>query len=305
MPALPAALPHQVGSVKLIGLMPVRNEDWCLGLTLRVALMWCDQIVIYMHACTDGSREIIGEVIREHERGRIHCIIDPEPTWKEMNHRQEMLERARQFEPTHIGIIDADEVLSANLLPGIREFVEAVRPGSLLQLPLYYLRGGLNRYHANGIWGERIVDAVFHDDPRLGWCGDRFHSRMPGGTPLSTYFPVRHGGIMHLWGVEERRLQAKCAMYKVAERVRWRHKPVDLIERMYNWAIKGDAMNPQWGTPLTWTYSTVPPTWWDAYKPLMKHIHLGGEPWQEAEVRRAVSEYGRELFAGLDLFGIA
>ena len=32
--------------MKLVGIMPVRNEDWCLDLTARAALMWCDELVI-------------------------------------------------------------------------------------------------------------------------------------------------------------------------------------------------------------------------------------------------------------------
>jgi hypothetical protein len=37
----------------------------------------------------------------------------------------------------------------------------------------------------------------------------------------------------------------------------------------------------------------------------MKYLDVDAEPWQEAEVRRLVAEYGREKFTGLDLFGVA
>ena len=45
--------------MKLVGLMPVRNEAWCLGFTLRVALRWCDEVVVCDHGCTDESRAIM------------------------------------------------------------------------------------------------------------------------------------------------------------------------------------------------------------------------------------------------------
>jgi hypothetical protein len=43
--------------MKLIGLMPVRGEDWILGLSARAALMWCDELVILLHSCTDRINE--------------------------------------------------------------------------------------------------------------------------------------------------------------------------------------------------------------------------------------------------------
>jgi len=296
--------------MKLIGCMAVRNEAWCLGLTLRAALQWCDEMVVFQHACTDGTQQIIWDIEAEHP-GRIINLVSSLEEWHEMPQRQAMLEKAREFGATHIAIVDADELLTGNLLRptyGIRQQIAMAPKGTCLQLPMYQLRGSLDRYHANGIWGNRWLSVAFQDDPRLSWSGDTFHSREPKGMTLKPYRPIQHGqgGSFHLWGVSERRLAAKHALYRLTERVRWPEKPAKDINQMYDlWrapeaSIKIWPDQKQWGDP--WTFSNVPTTWLDPYKELIeKYFHPDIEPWQTAECERIIAEHGREYFQGIEI----
>jgi hypothetical protein len=294
--------------MKLIALMPVRNEAWVLGLSARVALMWCDELVIGLHACTDASCEIAADLAKEHG-SRVWPYFFAEKEWHEMAHRQFLLDRARDAGATHIAMIDADEILTGNLERAsgnsINVALAKLSPGHLLQLPLYNLRGSIRGYHANGLWGNRIVSVAFADDPTLHWAGDRFHSREPQGKRLIGFQPIAHGagGVMHLWGASERRLLAKHALYKITERLRWPAADVREIDRMYSMCVKDTAFLPI--KPKDWTFRNVPDSWWSPYAHLMKYLDVDAEPWQEAEVRRLVAEHGREKFARLDLFGVA
>jgi Glycosyl transferase family 2 len=292
--------------MKLIGLMPVRNEEWCLGLSARVALEWCDEIVILLHECTDRSGEIAEEIRRESTRWRrgigpdvdfrVHILAE-KGQWDEMRHRQEMLQRARFEGATHIAMIDADEILTG-AWKTVKSYVEVMDASHILTLPLYNLRGGIDRYHANGLWGNRIVSVAFKDDPLLHWGGDTFHQREPRGKRLTAFQPIAQGegGVMHLWGASERRLLAKHALYKITERLRWPEKDPRDIEFMYSQCVKGGLRE----NPKEWTYTAVPESWWAPYAHWMKYLDVDAEPWQEAEVRRLVAEHGRETFAGLD-----
>lgn len=312
--------------MKLVGMMPVRNESWVLGLSLRVALLWCDEVVVLLHACTDRSEEIAVEVSREHPH-RVWIFAQAKDSWKEMQHRQAMLElgRSREIAGTHFAIIDADEVLTGNLLSDspsghccVKGMLETMPAGSIMELPGYNLRNphAVNPdmyvsaghwYHSNGVWGNRWFSTAFADAPNLGWSGDCFHHREPGPRKLTSYRPIQQGqgGVMHLWGASERRLLAKHALYKVTERLRWPQKPRWIIDREYSLSVKGDPAIQSYGTPQTWTYAPVPESWWTPYAHLMKYLDVDAERWQEAEVRRLVAEHGREKFAGLDLFGVA
>jgi len=222
-----------------------------------------------------------------------------------MRHRQVMLEVARLHGATHLAMIDADEILTANLLPMIRSFAE-IPTGNVLTLPGYNLRCSLTRYHASGIWGKRWFSVVFADSPELHWGGDKFHSREPVGRELIQCQPFAQdqGGVLHLWGASERRLIARHALYKVTERIRWPDKPVAEIDAMYSWAIHGRPGVPR-DTPDSWRFGEIPAAWWAGYEKWTAHLNLDAEPWQEAAVRQAIELHGPEPFRGLDLFGLA
>ncbi len=291
--------------MKIVAIMPVRNESWILGLTARALLKWVDELVILDHCSTDGTKQIELNLVLEN-RGRVKIWIEDDPVWNEMVHRQGMLEAARARGATHIVTVDADEILTGNLLPHIREMIAAIpaRPCAVLQLPGYNLRGGIERYHSTGIWAQRWFTVAFKDQPNAGWSGDRLHHREPFPA-WNACQPVnqRDGGIMHLWGASVPRLAAKQALYKVNERIRWPHKSVREIDSYYNLAMYPAASR---GTGFSddWKYADVPAAWWAGYEDLMQYLDVDAIPWQESECRRLVEEYGREKFAGLDLFGV-
>lgn len=287
--------------MRLIGMMPCRNEDWVLELSARAAMMWCDALVIFNHASTDRSLETISELANEFP-GRVLYGGSSDPNWREMEQRQAILNGAREGGATHLAIIDADEVLTGNLLPMIRVHVESMPPGRILQLPGYNLRGGLDQYHATGIWADRWFSTAFRDEPRFGWSGDRFHHREPADCmPWSRPVMQGHGGVMHLWGASERRLIAKHALYKMNETLRWPQKSRAEINQLYNLAFV-PAANRQFDQ--NWSYTNTPVSWWEPYHHLLDRVRVHDIPWQEAECRKLHVEHGAERFAGLDLFGV-
>lgn len=297
--------------MNLIGLIPARNEEWVLGFSARVALSWCDSILIYNHASTDGTSGIIGALCAEFG-SRVGVICDERSSWDEMDQRQQMLTWARanasETGATHIAIIDADEILTANLLPSIRQSISSLSLGEMLSLPGYNLRGGLRRYHLNGVWGQRNFSLAFKDVDTARWKGDKHHCREPEGVAWKRRNAVAqgNGGVLHLWGSSPRRLRAKHALYKISDTLRYPDTDRAKLDREYSWAIFGDPSMPSFGTPRTWTYAEIPASWTASYADLIiRYLRVDAEPWQEAEVRRLVAEHGCERFRGLDLFGIA
>jgi hypothetical protein len=283
--------------MRLIGMMPCRSEDWCLATSARVALEWCDALVILDHASTDGTPHIIAELQREYG-DRVTLVWYMNPEWREMEHRQHMLEVARKAGATHLAIIDADEILTANVWQQVRGEVERMRPHQLLQLPGYNLRGNFDQYHLTGIWGDRWFSTAFMDDPRLNWGGDQFHHREPMGLTLHPFRPIAqgHGGVLHLWGADERRLKAKHALYKMTETLRWPNKSRAEIDRLYSLAFD-PRLNRQYDQ--NWQYAAVPDGWW-AHREYLKPTI----PWQEWECGQLYREHGAERFSGLNLFDV-
>jgi hypothetical protein len=285
--------------------MPARNEDWILGLSARAALLWCDDLVILDHASEDRTWDIVIGLQREFG-DRVQPLLEGWPEWNEMEHRQRLLETARERGATHIALIDADEVLTGNLLPEIRGHVEQIPKHATLQLPWQCLRGSIAEVDRGEVWGVAQACVAFEDEPRCHWSsgerqGYQFHHRHPMGRPYMAFQPVPRscGGLMHLQFVNERRLRSKQALYKMQEVVRWpgRQSAAE-INAIYNPAVYG-----QMRATADHCLSPVPPEWWAPYASWMQYLQPDAAPWQEAECARLWEQHGEAPFAGLDLFG--
>lgn len=284
--------------MNLVGLMPIRNEAWVCGLSIRAALKYCDALVILNHASTDNTLDIIGEVADEHP-GRIMLLHEPDGTWAEMAHRQRMLEAARKLGASHVCIIDSDEVLTGNLAGVIRAYIEQLQPTQMLRTAMYNMVGSHDRYGADeSYWSLAETMLAFADHPSLHWRAENgydHHHREPYGASKGAKLPRDCGGVMHLQFVYLRRLIAKHALYKVTETIRWPHKSRAEIDRMYS-----DA--PKWARRTV--TAQAPETWWEPYQRLLPYLDLKHEPWQEQACRQMIEKYGADRFSGLDLFGL-
>lgn len=286
--------------MRLIGLMPCRNEDWILGLSARAALQWVDEIVILLHACTDNSAAIAGELATAYgERVTVVNVLDA--GWEEMNHRQMLLEMARRRGATHMAIIDCDEVLTGNLLGSVRDQAAQMQPGAIVQIPMRNMYGSINEYRSDhSIWGNTVTSLIFGDRADLNWRpagGYQHHHREPynGNIALRIYPQQLEGGVMHLQFASRRRLLAKHALYKMDEVIRFPGmRPVSECDHVY-------SMAPNWeGARLL----PAPEGWWEPYREFLPFLNLEAEPWQERQCQRLLAQYGPEKFAGLNLFGV-
>jgi len=289
--------------MKVVATMPVRNEARFLELTVPALLMWADHVVMLDHASTDASLAI-AERLASRFTGRITLLQNMDPTWHEMAHRQQLLDASRAQGATHIAIVDADELLTGNLLWKIRSELEQLGPGDVLQLPWVCLATGRpGHYFSSGAWHNNWASMGFADAPICHWSSEErdgydFHHRHPLGSKINWREgcqDIEHhsGGLLHLQFLDGRRLRAKQALYKLTEVLRWPgREPVSVVDARYNLAVRDSA---------TAAIAEINPTWLAPYEGVPLHDE---EPWQEAEVRRLIELHGRDRFAGLDLFGL-
>lgn len=291
---------------KIIAIMPCRNSAWVLGLSARALLMWVDELHILCHACADRTYAIVCELEIEYGKRVVDLRIDS-GIWQEMAHRQLLLESARGSGATHIVTIDDDEVLTGNLLPAIRGWVEGVRPGAIMQLPWLQLRDSINLVITSGMWAQQSASVAFQDDPDWHWAavaGYDHHHRHPMGKPYVPVSPLapmnRTGGLMHLQMVSERRLKWKQYWYKLTERIRWPVKTPAQLNAQYDPTVcPYVCMEPDPPNQDGWAGAP----WWDAYEDLMQHLDVDAEPWQRAEVLRILRE-NPGIEAGLTTYGL-
>lgn len=284
--------------MNLVSLTVARNEACFIGLSLRVALKWCDSSVILLHSCVDRTREIVEQVAAENP-GRVRILEDNNAWWSEMAHRQATLDEARRMGATHCAVVDADEVLTGDLLPNIRAEIESVPASRHLGIRMFNLHRSIGQFRSDtGVWGKQAGTMIsFTDSPDLTWRpasdGYDHHHRHPRGSRFLRKIGSP-GGVMHLQFASWRRLTAKHALYKMTERIRWPHKPVAEIDRLYNMALDEAGAEVQ----------PTPAEWWAPYADLMQHLDVNAEPWQEAECQRLWDALGPAPFNGLNLFGL-
>jgi hypothetical protein len=287
--------------MKIIAIMPVRNEEWCLGFTARALLRWVDHLVVLDHASTDETPRILMELEHEYPT-RVSILTEHDPVWEEMRHRQRLLDHARILGATHLALIDCDEVLSANLIPCIRPMFKSIKFGEVLMLPWLCMRGGLDTVHTDGIWGGQNASSGILDDPMWHWSsegrgGYDHHHRHPMGRTILPFHPVRNrmSGLLHLQFVSERRLLAKQFLYQLTERLRWPEKfTAEEVRRKYGLTVREHQKSA--GSP-------APATWLVGYEDILHHLHIDAEPWQLEECRRMIAGHPG-ITAGLDDFGI-
>lgn len=283
--------------MKLIGLMPVRNEDWILGLSARAALMWCDELCVLLHSCSDNSWTIACDIWADTNR-RLHAWHVDDFQWFEMKHRQLLLDKGRERGGTHFALIDADEILTGNMLPYIREWAEGVPDtyiGMILSRPLL---NGISQYVTDGMLSRCSHSVIFKDSPRWHWAaregGYDLHQRHPMGHPFFPHTWTEPGGVMHLQFASRRRLLAKQFLYQITERLRWPDRSVSQILKTYEPTVE-ESLSPR--------TADVPFSWWEAYTHLLQYLHVDREPWQEGECRRLLKEHPG-IEAGLNDFGL-
>ena len=285
-------------AMNIIACMPVRNESWILHASICVALSWCDKIVILNHASTDDSAYIIA-FWKFFQPDRVVVLNFDNPVWDEMDHRQYMLEVARQNGATHIALIDADEILTADLAESIRTRLESLVPGECLTVPMRPVWGSLDMWRNDqSVWSRAKITVGFADCQNLAYkprdYGYQHHARNPHGKTRLIHHVV-DGGVMHLQFADKRRITAKHAWYKMMERVRWPERDTALrIDQKYSQALDERKMN----------LTEIPESWWGHVPMIKGQIRLGETPWHEAECERLWAEYGPERFEGLNLYGL-
>ncbi|MDP9010234.1 MAG: glycosyltransferase family 2 protein [Pseudomonadota bacterium] len=299
------ALARPVAAPKLVALTATRNEDWVLGLSLRVSLSYCDAVVVTDHGSTDRSAQIIRDAQAEFPNCPIDVRRVESGEWREADLRQEMLERGRRLGATHFVIVDADEVPTANLLPQLRSLALRAQPGCCIALPMISPYYSATMYRWDGPWGEQsAIPWAFGDSSELHWNSSsayQLHRRSPieaidQGLAVSR---KERGGLFHLQFINKDRLQSKAAWYKMMETVTYpgMRTAADL-NQMYDWTLREDS---------TARIDAVPQAWWAAYRQRgwLQYLQPEARAWQFDEARKLLAEHGLERFSGLELHGIA
>jgi len=276
--------------MRVVGLMPVRNESWVLRHSLRCLSGFCDVVLVSDQRSDDDSRAICREfprvVLLESSESRV-CEAA----------RWQLLDAARSYDGGNLlWWSDADELVSPRLA---RAWIEAqsgrLAQGTAIDCLFYHLWGRADRYRNDrSMYRPHWHSLACVDARRMDYDGSLtlplHEPRVAAGASASS----RAEGVpvFHLQWLLRERNQMKQAWYRCRELMEGQKCAAE-INRRYSISLPA---------PRART-SPVPREWIEDVT--FPDRAADREPsWQERDVLAWFDTYGAERFEPLELWHI-
>jgi len=282
---------------KIVGLVPARNESPIIQQCLRALALYTDAIVYLDDASTDDTLDKVRSVAQE---CNVEKIIAKEVWYRdEPGDRNKLLQAGRDIGGTHFIVIDADEMLTANCLKNnyLRKIILSLKPGDDLRLNWILAWKSTDKYRFDkSMWTYNYKDFIFCDDGKCYYNSEFLHTRRtPSNLSGKLYTLTGYTyGMLHFQFVNWRNLLVKQFWYHCLERIRQPNKSDAAINARYAPTLDTTGVETK----------PAPSYWFDAYTFFDPSVYKLPEEWREKQVVGWFDEYGRDHFAGLNIWDI-
>ena len=278
--------------MKIIALMPVRNEAWVLAHSLSCLSAFCDVVLVNDQDSEDESREIcrrFPKVVLVESSARLIC---EEARWQ-------LLDAARDYDGFNLlWCTDADELMSPQLatrfFDGQRD---ALAPGTVVECLYYHLWSRADRYRRDGYpYAPYWKQIGLLDDRHMDYSRARrlplHEPRVPlegaAGTIRAADLPV-----LHLQWLLAERNQMKQAWYRCREFMDG-SKTAAAVNEFYSVTLPDARVHTE-DVPAPWVQDVTFPD-----------LAVDRLPsWQERDILGWFDQYTPEFFEPLEIWHIA
>jgi hypothetical protein len=277
--------------MKIIGLVPVRNEAWVLPHSLASLSGFCDVVIVSDQNSDDGSREICRTfpkvVLLESSESRISTEV-----------RWHLLDAARGYDGCNLlWCTDADELVPPQAARDLFTTRGAeLTPGTVIECWYVHLWHRVDRYRVyDSSYGPRLKQLGLVDDRRMDYDRSRPLSIHEPRVPLEGAVGTFHAGdlpVLHLQWVLAERTQMRQAWYRCRE---WLDgsKTAAAINAFYSITLPDAGVRTE-DVPLPWRQGLTFPD-----------PAIDREPtWNERDVLRWFDEQTPEFFEPLEIWHI-
>lgn len=281
--------------MKLLAIVPARNEEWILRQNLQVLTRLCDAVFVADQRSTDHTADICRDF------AKVHYLRNDTPYPNPENRRQILLNAARDYDGCNVILaVDADEIITATALfdPDWLTLLDSLQPGDSTLLQWVTLWKDPRRYRDDrSVWADRWVPFLFRDNRKTNYAGGNWHeSRVPQAfIPRARRFePVK---VLHYQFVAWDRMLSKQSHCRVLELLRSLKASAVTINQQY--IITKDERR--------MALRDVPPEWiepWLSEGIEIEHFRHPALFWYDIEILRFFAEYGTKRFAALDIWDI-
>lgn len=278
--------------MKLIALVPVKNEARILSTTLGCLNEFCDHIIVSDHQSTDNSVKIAKNF------SKVNLIQNHSPQGADHG-RPAMFDAARQFDGNNLILsIDADEITPPKIFSGLKKFVlEQYQQGTFFSLWWVQLWRDLNFYRDDSsVWSNNYHPMLFYDDRQHNHWGERYFlhgGRMPTNVNKSKIVQLKKFPVLHLQWVYWERTQFKQAHYRMIEFIEKDFKHAEAINETYSITLGQDEEG----------LAQVPKNWLAgiSFPSDLMNIHPS---WHYDDIFKLFKQYGVSAFEPLQIWHI-
>lgn len=273
--------------MKIVTLIPVKNEAWILPWTLKNISSFSDVIIIADQSSTDGSLEIYNKfekvkVIKNPHQGHSNLV------------RKVLLEEARKIEGNNlIFCIDADEMISPTFVEKIKKDMEAKDSGVAISLPWIQLFRSPLSYRCDSVWKDNFKQIAFLDDRKSDYDStyviNDHTSRIPKQNMVAIY---KEYPLLHFQFIAWEKSQIKQAWYMCSELI----QSLQSVRKI-NYRYSSSILNPT-------CIEKTPESWYEKIKLPKAEIFESGDEERLKEIFDFFNEKGILFFEPLDIWHI-
>lgn len=272
--------------MKIIALLPVKNEAWILADMLRNMSEWADHIIIADQQSTDATRDICAQFEKV-------AVIDNPYTGHSNKVRWLLLDEARKISGNNLLVnIDTDEAVPPKLF---LEEIQAlnIKPGDALVASWIQLWQDPYHYNNTGVWKNNKKPFAFVDDRAMDY--ERIVVINDHTNRIPHYLPEHEHHIttplLHFQYVAWERTQWKQVWYRMSELI----EGLDArrINHKYSITLPIDTRS-LFETPHAWLESVIIPS----------GLHSEISTWHKEEIIAWFDIHGIQFFEPLQIWHI-
>tara|TARA_Y100000739_G_C20587162_1_gene455871 strand:- start:203 stop:1102 length:900 start_codon:yes stop_codon:yes gene_type:complete len=292
--------------MKIVALLPFKNEAWCLPSYLHNTLKVVDEII----AIDDGSIDDSAKILKD-AGAKVYSadnLRNFNSGWSEGSIRAELLKLGRESGGTHFVCLDADESFTNNFVEISKESISQLRPGEKIAMQWLALWKSYTHYrHDSTVWSNNWKDFIVADSPELTY-NSKQHMHL-GRTPLGDHesgkshwisYPPNYAAVMHFQFSVYNNFQLKQCWLRCSELIQ-EPGTEGAINAKYSITLLDQGVGLQ-EMPKEW-YDGVPfpivdnfDPEWNEDKFLRKDLLPG--------IMKYFDDYGTDYFKGLDIWHI-
>lgn len=278
--------------MKIIALLPFKNEEWILPTYLSNVLPIVDEVIAIDDGSTDNGPAILKQHLNVQVRSNEEVL---KSGWAEFNIRQKLLELGREAGGTHFVCLDADETFTSNFMPVAKQIISKLEPGQKLAFQWLALWKSVDHYRDDkSVWSNNYKDFIIHDAPNLqhdyAFLGV---GRTPGVNNDNTWLKLnpKYGAVFHYQFSCWQNFQLKQAWYRCSELIKMPGTEASINQK---YAITLE--DPE-------TFVRAAPESWLKGIPLPD---VDSQPisWHLKKIEEWFKEFGPQHFAGLQIWHI-